>query len=176
MSDYDSNRIARWTLYTTGAIFALAGVLVIVDSLIEFISPLVLLGVSLLLSGANSLVPHFSMRNNPMRPVWLLPVGVVDIIFGVLSLSHIFKFDIILGVWVMFTGCIRLYMTYALKRSGVAGWRIVLAGAVIMIVIAALLLSRLSIGNIVSGVFLAGIGAAVINEGRTVYGRVPLSR
>ncbi|MDR1472744.1 MAG: DUF308 domain-containing protein [Synergistaceae bacterium] len=172
MSAKDSDRIARWTLYTSGAILTLAGVLMIADSIFGFVSEMVLLGISLLLSGANNLVPHFSMKDNPLRPAWLLPAGAADALFGVLSLSHLFDPPAILAVWALIAGCVRLYMFCAVGRSGVAKRWAALGSAALMIAISALLLSRLPIAGVFSGVFLAAIGAAVANEGRMLYGRV----
>jgi uncharacterized membrane protein HdeD (DUF308 family) len=173
MNIKDSERIARWTLYTSGGIFVLAGILVIADFILGFMSIPSLLGISLLLSGANNLVPYFSMKHNPLRPRWLLPAGVADVVFGVFSLSRMFEFTVILAVWALIAGCARVYMFYTVRSSGAARYWATLCSALLMIVTAVLLLSRLPIAGILAGVFFAVIGAAVINEGRVLYRGAP---
>jgi uncharacterized membrane protein HdeD (DUF308 family) len=114
------------------------------------------------------------MKHNPLRPKWFLPVGAIDAAFGVFSLSHLFEFTVILAVWALIAGCARVYMFYTVRSSGAARCWPVLGSALLMIAAAVLLLSKLPVAGVLTGVFLAVIGASVVNEGRTLY-RGPLS-
>lgn len=177
MEGYDFNKTARWTFYTAGAIFILLGVLSLLHPFLALVSVAVFMGIGLIITGINNLVPFFTMKGNPLRPKWLLPMGILDILFGFLFISRIglaiFTLSTLLGLWVLLVGCLRLYIAYEIKSAGVTKWWWMLVSAVLMLLAAAVLLSHpvaavLGVAML-TGLSLIGVGALSIAEGRILY-------
>jgi uncharacterized membrane protein HdeD (DUF308 family) len=175
--DYAFNKIARWTFYTAGAILAIIGILAILHPLIALVSMAVSMGVGFLFTGANYLVPYLSMKNNPLRPKWLLPLGVVDIAFGALFITNmglaLLAISTLLGAWMLLAGCLKLYVSVGLKAAGTPKWWMMTISAALMIALSFLLLSHPAVEGfflaILTGVSLSVTGALIITEGRMIY-------
>ena len=175
--DYDFNKTARWTFYTAGVILVFIGILAILNPIIAILSTAVSMGIGFLLVGANYLVPYFSMRNNPLRPKWLLPLGVIDIVFGVLFITNIglamLALLTMLGAWMLLAGCMKLYASFAVKAAGAKKWWMMAISAVLMIVLSFLLLSNPAVEGfflaLLAGSSLIAAGALIIAEGRMIY-------
>jgi uncharacterized membrane protein HdeD (DUF308 family) len=178
---YNLNKTVRWTFFTTGAILIILGVLSIIYPFVVLLTTAVFMGVGFLLSGLNNLIPYFSMRDNPLRPQWLLPLGIVDVIFGLFFLSHIglavFALTTLLGVWVLLTGCLRAYISFKIKAAGAQKWWMMLLSAAAMLALSAALLANPGVEGVLlallAGLSLMIAGAAVIAEGKLIY---PASR
>jgi uncharacterized membrane protein HdeD (DUF308 family) len=174
---YNFNKTARWTFYTAGVIFVILGLLSISLPMFVLVSTAVFMGVGFLMAGLNNLVPYFTMRGNPLRPAWFLPLGVLDVVFGVFFLSHIglaiFTVTTMLGVWVLLAGCLRVYISLQIRRAGVGKWWLMMASAGLMLILSGFLLANPHVEGvilaIVSGLSLIGIGAMMITEGRMLY-------
>ncbi|GHV28095.1 hypothetical protein FACS1894167_04270 [Synergistales bacterium] len=179
---YDLDKTVRWTLCTSGAIFGLMGVLELLRPIVVIVSVPALMGVGLLLSGANYMVPYISMKNNRLRPKWLLPAGAVDIAFGLIYISRIglwiFSVPALLGMWLLAAGCVHGYK--AVIMMTVSRNRYAAPAAAALILIAAL--ASLSSGArsaaavaLVSGLSLLCAGAAFIAEGKFAHGKAKKS-
>ncbi|MDR3255424.1 MAG: DUF308 domain-containing protein [Synergistaceae bacterium] len=174
---YNFNKTARWTFYTAGVIFVALGLLSAMRPVVALISTAISMGVGFILAGINNLVPYFTMRGNPLRPNWLLPLGLLDVLFGVFFLSHIgfaiFTITTLLGVWVLLSGCLRLYISIQIKAAGIAKWWLMLASAAVMLLLSAALLSHPQVEGIIlallTGLSLIGLGIMMIAEGRIIY-------
>jgi uncharacterized membrane protein HdeD (DUF308 family) len=179
MVAYDLNRTARWTLYTAGVIYLILGALLASRPFFIDFSPAALIGVGMIIAGANSLVPHFSIGNNPLRPVWFLPIGVIDVIFGIVFISRIgllfFSMTTIIGAWMILAALIRVHMARQLKGAGDAGWRYALASAAVITAVALLLFSNRGLAEfwelLLTGSSLVGVGCIMLIEGRMIYGK-----
>jgi uncharacterized membrane protein HdeD (DUF308 family) len=175
--DYDFNKTARWTFCTAGAILVFIGILAILNPLITIVSTAVSMGIGFLLAGANYLVPYFSMRNNPLRPKWLLPLGVIDIVFGVLFITNIvlamLALSTMLGAWMLLAGCLKLYASFAVKAAGARKWWMMTISAVLMLALSCLLLSNPAVEGLflalLAGSSLTASGILLIAEGRVIY-------
>lgn len=177
MSDYDLNKTVRWTMYTAGVIFLFLGILSILHPFIILVSTAVFMGVGMILAGINNLVPYLTMRNNPLRPKWLLPLGIVDMAFGIVFLSHIglaiFALTSIIGAWLLAAAATRFYIAYKLKTVGTVKWWATLATAALMVLLSLILLfvpelAELWTALLVGGSILAA-GCLMIAEGRVIY-------
>lgn len=174
---YDINRTGRWTLYAAGAILIFMGALAILEPLYAVVSASVFMGFGFLLSGVNNLIPYFTTKNDPLRPKWLLPLGIIDIVLGVFFLSHIwaamFAITTLVGVWLLLTGCMRIYAASAVRGAGAQKWWLVLLNGVILILASAVLLSNPVSATVgmawLAGIALVGTGVLMIAEGRVVY-------
>jgi uncharacterized membrane protein HdeD (DUF308 family) len=175
--DYDFNKTARWTFYTAGTILVFIGVLAISYPLIAILSTVISVGAGFLIAGANYLVPYFSMKNNPLRPKWFLPLGMLDIVFGALFITNIglavLAISTLLGAWMLLTGCLRLYASLAVKAAGITRWWMMTINAVLMIALSLLLLSHPDTESFflafLAGASLSAAGVLIIAEGRIIY-------
>jgi uncharacterized membrane protein HdeD (DUF308 family) len=177
MDAYNFNKTARWTFCTAGVVFVLLGILTLTRPLFVLSSVAVSMGVGFLFTGANSLVPYFSMRNNPLRPGWLLPLGVIDLIFGLLFLSRIgpaiLAFTTLLGAWTLLAGFLRVWISLRVKSSGAKKWWVMLMSAFLMLALSAALLSfpraEGVLLELLAGGSLIAVGVLMITEGRMIY-------
>jgi uncharacterized membrane protein HdeD (DUF308 family) len=178
MAAYDFKRTARWTLYTAGVIYLMLGALLASRPFFIDISPSVFMGTGMIIAGINYFVPYFSLKNNPMRPVWLMLFGVIDAIFGIIFISRIwlllFSLTTIIGAWMILIALIRVYMARQIKGSGGFGWKHALAGVAVITLVGLLLLSNRGIaefwGLLLTGASLIGVGCVTLMEGRVIYG------
>ncbi|MDR1019744.1 MAG: DUF308 domain-containing protein [Synergistaceae bacterium] len=175
--DYDFNKTARWTFYTAGAILVFVGMLSLLNPIVTLASIGVSIGLGLLLAGANYLVPYFSMRQNPLRPKWFLPLGVADLAFGVLFITHIalavITLSTLLGAWMLLSGALKLYSSFLIRSAGVPKWWMMAASAVLMLILSFVLLSNPALEGlflaVLTGVSLVSAGVLFIAEGRLIY-------
>ena len=174
---YDFTKTARWTFYTAGAILAFIGALALLNPIVTLASTGISMGVGFLLAGANYLVPYFSMRNNPLRPKWFLPLGVADLAFGVLFITHIalaaFTLSTLLGAWMLLSGALKLYSSFLIRSSGAPKWWMMSVSAVLMLILSFVLLSNPALEGLflaaLVGVSLVSAGTLFIAEGRLIY-------
>jgi uncharacterized membrane protein HdeD (DUF308 family) len=179
--NYDFNKTARWTFYTAGAILVFIGALSVLNPLITLVSTAVSMGVGFLLAGANYLVPYFSMKKNPDRPKWFLPLGVADMVFGALFITNIglaiLTLSTLLGAWMLISGALRLYASLLIRSAGAPKWWMMTASAILMLILSFLLLSNPAAEGIFLSAFvgfsLVAAGVLFITEGRLIYPAKP---
>ncbi len=177
MTSSAHNKTARWTCYTAGCIFILLGIFSVLHPFWALASTAILMGIGFLLSGINNLVPYFSMKSGPERPKWLLPMAIIDIVFGLFFLSHIglavFTLSTLVGAWVMLGGFVRGYTAFHLRAVGVPRWWVMLVGAALLVVVGAILLSNPFAAAVwvaaLVGATLIGAGLLSITEGKALY-------
>ena len=170
-------KTARWTFYTAGGLMIVMGVVSLLHPMVALVSTAVLLGIGFLIAGLNNLVPYFTIKDPAIRPKWLLPLGIVDIVFGVVFISHIglamFTVTTLLGIWIALAGVMRLYIAFQLRAGGVTRWWIMLVSGVLMLIAAFLLLSNPIVAAIgvamITGIALIGAGCLMIAEGGVIY-------
>lgn len=177
-------KTARWTFYTAGGLMIVMGAFSLLHPVMALVSTAVLLGIGFIVAGLNNLVPYFTIKDPAIRPRWLLPLGIVDIVFGLVFISHvglaIFTVTALLGVWVAIVGFMRLYIAFQLKAGGISKWWIMLVSGVLMLIAAFLLLSHPVVAVIgvamITGASLIGVGCLMIAEGRVIYPPQPKQR
>ncbi len=175
MTDYLKSM--RWTLFTTGGILILLGIVSCFHPLASLMSFAFFIGIGFVVAGINHLVPYFTMRGSSYRPSWLLPQGILDILLGVLMLTRIglttLMIPVLLGFWVMFMGVLRLYSSFQLKRAGLKKWWILLISGVLLLLCALMVISSPILGALLVtwliGAMFICAGAAAIAEGRLIY-------
>ncbi|MDR3279271.1 MAG: DUF308 domain-containing protein [Synergistaceae bacterium] len=171
MYDPGINKTIRWTLYTAGGIFALVGIFAALHPAFAISAISTLVGVGLLISSANHVVPYFSLKNSPLRPRWLLASAVVDAIYGVVFVSPLGGkfFATFVGLWILFFACARVYMAYVNWVLRASKWWTTPACCVVMLIVAVFLLVNPNIWMIFTGAALIGVGVLTIIEGRLLY-------
>lgn len=173
----DCLKSMRWTLFTTGAILILLGIFSLLRPAASLISLAFFIGIAFIASGINHLVPYFTMKGDPLRPAWLLPEGILDILLGVILLAKIgvtaFMIPILLGAWVMFMGIIRLIAAFKLRAAGLKKWWLMLVSGAMLVLwsfamISSPLLGALMVTYMIGSMFIFA-GLLVIAEGKMIY-------
>ena len=174
----DSMKSMRWTLYTTGGILILLGVLSFFYPAASLLSLALFLGIGFIVAGINHLVPYFSMKGDPLRPGWLLPQGILDLLTGVLMLTRLgltaFMIPVLLGIWMFFMGGLRIVAAFRIRRARIRRWWMMLVSGVLTLLCAFLVASSPILGAamvtaLIGGAFIFA-GALTIAEGRFVFG------
>ena len=174
----DSLKTMRWTLITTGVIFIILGVLSLFYPLSSLLSLAFFIGIGFIIAGINHLVPYFTLRGDPLRPGWLLPQGIIDILLGVVMLMNIgvtaLMIPIMLGVWMLIAGIFRCAASFRLKRIGIPRWWVMLiSGLLTLLCGAAVFFSPLVAGGLLVVSLMAatfiGIGCLAVAEASLIY-------
>ncbi len=181
MDAHNFNKTARWTFYTSGAILILLGLVAFLNPMLSAVTLGVCMGIGFLLAGFNNLVPYFSMRDNPLRPKWLLPLAILDIALGALFLTRIglalFTLSTLLGCWVFFVGAMRLWMSFQIKAMGNAKWWLMTASGALLLLCALVLLfnpfAAMFAVTLIVGFVLIVAGLLIIAEGKLIYPPIP---
>lgn len=181
MDAHNFNKTARWTFYTSGAILILLGLVAFLNPMLSALTLGICMGVGFLIAGFNNLVPYFSMRDNPLRPKWLLPLGILDIVLGLLFLTRIglavFTLSTLLGCWILLVGAMRLWMSFQVKATGNEKWWLMTASGVLLLLCAFILFANpfaaVFAMTFLVGVVLVAAGCMIIAEGKLIYPHVP---
>lgn|GEM_PF-1795264 len=171
------NKTARWTFYTSGVILIILGLLLLFNPMFSAVVLGVCVGIGFLIAGLNNLIPYFSMRGNPLRPRWLLPLGVLDVAVGFLFLTRIglalFTVSVLLALWLLPVGLLRLWMAMEVRAAGNSHWWVTAASGVLLLLCAFVLFTNPFAAafavSFVAGVTLAVAGCVIIAEGKLVY-------
>jgi uncharacterized membrane protein HdeD (DUF308 family) len=170
-------KTVRVTLFTAGAIIILIGALGVLNRAFNTPSLPTILGAGLILSGLNYLVPYVSLvlMKEEFRPKWFMVCAAADAGFGVIFLARVgrllFSYPTLIGLWIIFAACSRLFMAFSNFRAGVPKWWATLAVAGYMFFAAAAMMSNSSAevgvfgwnALIVSGVLVIGEGKALFS-------------
>ena len=167
-------KTVRWTLFTDGAVIIVIGALGALYPVLHSPSPPTTMGVGLLFSGFNYLVPYISLGKSTIRPLWLLLIGVLNVIFGVLFLARLglilFRLPTLAGVWMIFAACARGCMAFLNFKSGIGKWWITLTvGAYMFFAAAAMMANTSETVSILSWNAMIVSGLFIINEGRKLF-------
>ena len=167
-------KTVRWTLFTDGAVIILIGALGALYPVLRAPSPQTTIGLGLIVSGLNYLVPYFSLKNSPIRPLWFVIVGVLNTVFGVLFFARVglmlFRLPILAGMWMIFAACARAIMTFENFRFGIGKWWITLTvGAYFLFASAAMMTNTTDAVSIPSWSAMIVSGLFIINEGRKLF-------
>jgi uncharacterized membrane protein HdeD (DUF308 family) len=169
-------RTVRWTLFTAGAIIVIMGALGALSAVFTAISPSLVMGCGLMVSGLNYFVAYFSLRKAPARPAGFFVLAVVDAVFGILFLTRLglflFKLPVLVGLWIVFLGCARLYMAYLNYKARISCWWITLTVCGYSALAAAAVMSNSSDSlPLFSWTTLVMTGVFIVNEGRKLFGK-----
>lgn len=181
MDEHHLNKTARWTFYTTGGILILLGIILLLNPMFSAGALGFFAGIGFLIAGLNNLVPYFSMRDNPERPKWFLPLGVIDLVVGMLFITRIglavFTISTLLALWIFLGGIMRFWISFQRKAAGDGKWWMSAASGVLLVLCALVLFSNpfaaVFAVTFISGAVLIAIGAIIIAEGRMSYPHVP---
>ncbi|MBS1501717.1 MAG: DUF308 domain-containing protein [Bacteroidetes bacterium] len=127
-----------WVFLIRGLIFILLGIYMIARPASGFAALGFLLGLMILLAGVSELL-HVVRDRSAFNRGWHLFIGIIDIILGLILVSHVWAsatiLRIIVGIWFLFRGISLLSFSGLLRRS----W-LMIAGGIIVIIFALMVL------------------------------------
>lgn len=117
-----------------------AGILCFMNPGATFLSLAFVLGVVMLFSGLSSIMSYMADRKHKSREVtqWRLAEGFITTILGGVVLSNQLVTDamipIFFGMWILFSGTLRILASYTLKECGITSWKWGLLWGIISVV------------------------------------------
>lgn len=91
-----------------------------------FITIAFLLGVTMLINGLSNILAYTIYRRRIPYVLWQLAEGLLTAIFAVIVLSNAIVTDgmiiLFFGMWVQFSGVLRITASIAIRKEGASGW------------------------------------------------------
>lgn len=115
----------------TGGILMLTGVWCLANPGATFLSLAFIIGIVMLIVGLNGFFAYGELKKQGEPVSYLLPEAIVSVILGAIVLSNQLVSDaaipIFFGMWIMYSGIMRVLIAVSKKRSGdEKGWVIIL--------------------------------------------------
>lgn len=127
---------AWWVILLVGVLAVVAGVILVLKPSHSLTTLAVIFGIFLLIDGIGELIASFGRAEN--RALAAI-VGVLGIVFGILLIRHpsgaVTAIGLLIGIWMVATGIIRLLRTFALGVHVALGVVLALLEVVVGIVI-----------------------------------------
>lgn len=112
--------------FVAGGLLVLAGVWCFAHPGVTFLSLAFVLGCAMVFSGLCNILCFFVTRKHNESAAWLLADGILTSILGVIVLQNLLITDSFLilffGMWIMFTGCLRIVAAIGLRKAKTPGW------------------------------------------------------
>lgn len=127
-----------WTNVITSIVFAFIGILLIAkaDAAIKFIS--YLLGGIFIIMGSIKVVNYFSNKGNSDFYNNDLVYGLIAAILGLVIIFNSgaieFIFRVVVGVWIVYSGVLRILLAMKLNKAGISVWNLSLVMAILMVI------------------------------------------
>lgn len=123
-----------WTSIITSVVTAIIGVAIIcnADAIMQFVA--YILGIIFVLFGVVKLINYFAAKGTYDFYNYEMIFGILAIILGIIAIVYrntiadIFR--ILIGVWILYSGLIRLGLVTKLKALNVTDWKISLIVAI----------------------------------------------
>lgn len=118
------------TSILTSIIFAILGIIMIANPVetIEIVAAI--LGITIIVIGAEKIISYFVLKGNQDFFNYELIYGIIAILFGILIMAHSSTFAaivrIVIGIWIAYTGLMKINMSLKLKSAGIKSWAVVL--------------------------------------------------
>ena len=118
------------TSILTSIIFAILGIIMIANPVetIEIVAAI--LGITIIVIGAEKIISYFVLKGNQDFFNYELIYGIIAILFGILIMAYSSTFAaivrIVIGIWIAYTGLMKINMSLKLKSAGIKSWAVVL--------------------------------------------------
>lgn len=148
-----------WTSVITSIIFAVLGIILMVksDVTIKIIS--YILGGLFIFIGVIKIIDYFASKGNYDFYNYDLIYGLVDIIVGMITIFYNnaieTMFRIIIGIWIIYSGFIRVGLSNKLRKIEINSWKFVFILACCMVAFGIYIIFN-------SGAVIATIGAIIL--------------
>ena len=120
-----------------GVVLILTGVLCFANPGVTFIYIAFLLGCAMIFSGASGILAYIIINKKKEPSGLILTEGILTTILGCLVLSNQLATDAVIpvffGMWVMFSGILRMVESLEMKSTGIVIWKWILAQGMISI-------------------------------------------
>ncbi len=147
-----------------GLVLLVLGMLIMLNPIGTIKAIAFYLGLILLVAGVVLSVNAFLSRKTFVRWHWGLTEGIMDALFGIVLMSNpefiASVVTMVLGIWIMIFGMIKVLEAFRLKKMGLESWWVKLFAAVFNVFVGYMIASNLSIGAFAMTVWL-GIGLIV---------------
>ena len=122
-----------------GVILILTGVFCFANPGVTFLSMAFILGTAMLLSGISGILAYLWISKQKEISDLLFVEGIMSVILGFLVLSNQLLADaaipVFFGLWVMFSGILRVVEAYSVRKSGMTVWLMLFAFGILGIVV-----------------------------------------
>ncbi|MDR0952631.1 MAG: DUF308 domain-containing protein [Elusimicrobiota bacterium] len=127
-------------LLAAGIIFCVVGIMIITTPAVALEALALTLGAAILATGIIQTSSFFFDRELLQSPGWTLVAGLVDIIIGIILLSHpavtMEALPFIVGFWALFGSITRIAASFTFKDMGIKHWWIAFITGLLGIVLA----------------------------------------
>ncbi len=165
-NDLTTSRKSIWLLII-GVLLILCGIYVILNPITALLASAMFIGLVFIVLGAGYLMV-FRERDS----YWMLALGILDLIIGVLFLGNLgitaVSMPVIFGLWILFNGITEIVMGLEMKRNSDPNWQILFWGG-----IGGIIFSLLIFAYPVVGTFMI---TALIGIYLIVYGLLEIIR
>nr|WP_321227933.1 DUF308 domain-containing protein [uncultured Psychroserpens sp.] len=135
-----------WISLLIGVLYIIAGVWVFQTPLASYVSLSIVFSVFIFISGISQIVFSISNKSDIQGWGWYLAGGILDLIIGVLLISHPLMTMAILpfyvGFWLLFQGFMAIGLSFQFKSVDVPNWGWLLFLGLLTIVFSFLLLAN----------------------------------
>lgn len=130
----------RTVTFLSGIFLLFAGVWCYANPGATFLSIAFVLGAAMIFSGVSSLAAFIfdhKMKTGDVT-LWRLAEGFITLILGFVVSSNQLVTDamvpVFFGMWILFSGTLRVLASFTLKRAGITTWKWGLTGGVVSII------------------------------------------
>lgn len=135
-----------WISILVGILYILAGVWVMRTPLESYISLSIIFSVFIFISGIFQIVFSISNKDEMNGWGWYLTGGILDLIIGILLITHPLMTMAILplyiGFWLLFQSILSIGLSFQLKSAGVPRWGWLLFWSIVTLLFSFLLLAN----------------------------------
>lgn len=115
-----------WISLLIGILYVIAGIWVFQTPLTSYVSLSIIFSVFIFVSGISQIVFSVSNRNEMQGWGWYLASGILDLIIGILLITHPLMTMAILpfyvGFWLLFQGFMAIGLSFQFKSVGIPSW------------------------------------------------------
>ncbi|WP_339840856.1 DUF308 domain-containing protein [uncultured Maribacter sp.] len=135
-----------WISILIGILYIFVGIWVMRTPLESYISLSIIFSIFILISGISQIAFSISNKDEMKDWGWYLAGGILDLIIGILLLTHPLMTMAILplyiGFWLLFQSILSIGLSFQLKSAGTLGWGMLLFWSIITLLFSFLLLAN----------------------------------
>ncbi len=123
----------------TGIILILTGVFCFANPGVTFLAMAFILGTAMIFSGLSGILSYLLISKKKEISDLLFVEGIMSFILGFLVVSNQLLADasipVFFGLWVIFSGILRVVETHTLRKSDMANWQLILTFGILSIAV-----------------------------------------
>ena len=116
----------RIVTISTGVILVGTGIWCFAHPGSTFLSLAFMPGIAMLISGLSNIASFLVYKGQPDLSAWQLADGILSTVLAVMLLSNLLITDAMVisffGMWILFSGVLRIVASFVLKRHKIPGW------------------------------------------------------